>query len=63
MKQTRERVLLEFKVGSISPTQLEIMEQIIYMAEVTKGAECLPFFIEEDNSCLLLIKASKEKEI
>ena len=63
MNKDKESVLLEFKAGSTSPNQLGMLERLIYDSEATKGAECLPFIIEEDNSCLLLIKASKRKLI
>ena len=55
--------MLEFKAGNTSPSQLNLLEYLIYESKATKGAACLPFLIEEDNSCLLLIKASKDNEI
>ena len=59
MNNRRDRALLEYKPGTISVSQLTMVDFLVSSSPLTKGAIVMPFFNPNDNSCLVLIKAAE----
>ena len=57
MNNGRERILLEYKAGTICMKSLEMVDYLIANSHATEGSDVLPFLTEKDYSCLVLVIA------